>query len=112
MNVVKGQFASLENSFFDLANIPKMNLSLEKGRFIMNKLRELRKNKGLLQGDVAKAVDVSQSVYARYESGKVDPPSDTLLKLADFFGVSVDEVLGRPNSAKWKTSPPPQPDYL
>ena len=78
----------------------------------MNKLREIRKNKGLLQGEVAKAVNVSQSVYARYESGKVDPPSDTLLKLADFFNVSVDEVLGRPNSAKWKTSPPPQPDYL
>ena len=78
----------------------------------MNKLRELRKNKGLLQGEVAKAVDVSQSVYARYESGKLDPSLETLSKLADFFGVSVDEVLGRPNSAKWKTSPPPQPDYL
>ena len=78
----------------------------------MNKLRELRKNKGLLQGEVAKAVDVSQSVYARYESGKLDPSLETLSKLADFFNVSVDEVLGRPNSAKWKTSPPPQPDYL
>ena len=78
----------------------------------MNKLRELRKNKGLLQGEVAKAVDVSQSVYARYESGKLDPSLETLSKLADFFNVSVDEVLGRPNSAKWKTSPAPQPDYL
>ena len=78
----------------------------------MKKLRELRKNKGLLQGEVAKAVDVSQSVYARYESGKLDPSLETLSKLADFFNVSVDEVLGRPNSAKWKTSPVPQPDYL
>ena len=78
----------------------------------MNKLRELRKNKGLLQGEVAKAVDVSQSVYARYESGKLDPSLETLSKLADFFNVSVDEVLGRPNSTKWKISPAPQPDYL
>ena len=72
----------------------------------MNALREIRKNKGLLQGEVAKAINISQSVYARYESGKVDPSLETLNALADYFGVSVDELLGRGNteqssSAQW-----------
>ena len=78
----------------------------------MNRIYEMRKNAGLTQADLAKALGVTDVAVSKWESGKQSPSSKTLSKLADFFGVSVDEVLGRPNSTKWKTSPTPQPDYL
>ena len=78
----------------------------------MNRIYEMRKNAGLTQADLAKALGVTDVAVSKWESGKQSPSSKTLSKLADFFNVSVDEVLGRPNSAKWKTSPAPQPDYL
>ncbi len=79
----------------------------------MNALKQLRKNKGLTQAEIANIIDMSQSVYARYESGKIDPPIETLKALADYFGVSVDEILGRDTAApKRKTAAAPVPDFL
>ena len=72
----------------------------------MNSLRELRKIKGVTQKDVADTIGVSQVAYSYYELGKREPPFETLTALADYFGVSVDELLGRSNtehssSAQW-----------
>ncbi len=73
----------------------------------MNMLKELRKNKGVTQKDVADAIGVSQVAYSYYELGKREPPFETLKTLADYFGVSVDVLLGRasdteqPSSAQW-----------
>lgn len=78
----------------------------------MNRIYEMRKNAGLTQADLAKALGVTDVAVSKWESGKQSPSSKTLSKLADFFGVSVDEVLGRPASSGWKTVSPPQPDYL
>lgn len=61
----------------------------------MNRLRELRKSKGLMQKDVAKAINVSTQSYGYYENWINKPDPDTLIKLADFFGCSVDYLLGR-----------------
>lgn len=61
----------------------------------MNTLKLLRKNKGVSQTEVADAIGVSQVAYGRYESGQREPSFDMLNALADYFGVSVDAVLGR-----------------
>ena len=59
------------------------------------KLKELRKSKNITQLDVATAIGVSPQVLSRYERGEREPDYKTLCKLADFFEVSVDELLGR-----------------
>ena len=61
----------------------------------MNRLKELRLKKGVLQSDVAEYIGVNNSTYAYYERGTHNPTPETLCKLADFFGVTVDELLGR-----------------
>lgn len=64
----------------------------------MNRIRFLRLLKGMKQADLAKKILVSQSSLSGYESGKFEPDSKTLLKLADLFHVSVDYLLGRDSS--------------
>lgn len=59
------------------------------------KLKELRKSKNITQLDVATSIGVSPQVLSRYERGEREPDYKTLCKLADFFGVTVDELLGR-----------------
>lgn len=59
------------------------------------KLKEIRKRTGLLQIDVASALGISNSTYAYYEREERTPTPEMLCKLADFFGVTVDELLGR-----------------
>ena len=59
------------------------------------KLKELRKSKNITQLDVATVIGVSPQVLSRYERGEREPDYKTLCKLADFFGVTVDELLGR-----------------
>ena len=58
----------------------------------------LELQKDLLQKDVAKVLNCSQVCYSRYESGKRDIPTDVLIKLADFYGVTTDYILGRTDS--------------
>lgn len=59
------------------------------------KLKELRKKANLNQKDVASALGISTQVYSRYERGDHKADYDMLCKMADFFGVTVDELLGR-----------------
>ena len=55
----------------------------------------LRRKRGLNQATVAENLGVSVQAYQKYEYGDADPTIDTLLKLADFYGVSVYYLLGR-----------------
>lgn len=59
------------------------------------RLRDLREDADLKQQQVAKLLNVSQTTYSRYESGVLDIPSAALIKLADFYKVSVDYILER-----------------
>ena len=59
------------------------------------KLLELRKSKNLLQREVAFACGITTAAYGSYEKGDREPTLETLSKLADFCGVTVDELLGR-----------------
>lgn len=59
------------------------------------RLKQLRKEKKKLQREVAEVINCSQAVYSRYESGEREPSNDILSALADYYGVSVDYILGR-----------------
>lgn len=61
----------------------------------MKKLRHLRKSQGLTQQDIADYIGISRPAYTRYETGEREPDNDTLKKLADIFGVTVDYLLDR-----------------
>lgn len=56
-------------------------------------LRQLRKSKGLTMKDVALAIDVSEATVSLYERGLRSPSYEILLKLGEYFGVSVDFLL-------------------
>ncbi len=62
------------------------------------RLKELRVNRNLLQRDVADVLNCSTTVYCRYEKGEREPPFDIIFRLADYYGVSVDYLLGREES--------------
>lgn len=59
------------------------------------KLKELRKNANLNQKEVADALGISTQVYSRYEREDHKADYDMLCKMANFFNVSIDELLGR-----------------
>lgn len=61
----------------------------------MNRIKELRENAELRQIDVANATGIDQKTLSNYETGKTNPDSYSLIKLADFFGVSIDYIVGR-----------------
>lgn len=59
------------------------------------KLKELRKKKGLTQQELGNIINCTHTAINYYENGRRQPDATTLCKLADFFGVSVDYLLGR-----------------
>lgn len=59
------------------------------------RIRDLREDKDLTQTQVAKMLSMSQTGYSKYETGENDIPTSILIKLADFYGTSVDYLLGR-----------------
>lgn len=58
-----------------------------------HRIRNLREDKDLNQEQLAKLLNISQITYSRYESGKLDIPTQSLIKLADFYSISVDYLL-------------------
>ena len=59
------------------------------------RLRELREDRDMKQSDVAALLGTSQQYYSKYETGKYEMPVHYVVVLADFYGVSVDYLLGR-----------------
>ena len=59
----------------------------------MNRLRDLREDKDLLQKDIAKFLNMSQTGYSKYEVGTNDIPTEILKKLADYYNTSIDYLL-------------------
>lgn len=58
-------------------------------------LQWLRKSRNLTQDDLAEALDISLSSYQKYERDVVSPSYETLCKIADFYHVTTDYLLGR-----------------
>lgn len=66
----------------------------------MNRIRDLREDMDLRQIDVANATGIDQKTLSNYETGKTNPDSFAIIKLADFFNVSADYLLGRTASQR------------
>lgn len=64
----------------------------------MNRLKELRKEKGLTQQELADKIGVTKRTYIYWEKGDRVPKSDKAQRLADYFGVSVGYLLGLESS--------------
>lgn len=64
------------------------------------KIRDLREDRDLNQTQIAEMLGMSQTGYSKYETGENDVPTEVLIKLADFYGVSIDFLLGQTNNPK------------
>ena len=64
------------------------------------RIRDLREDKDLTQKEMARVLNCSQQVYSNYELGQRDIPTDVLIKLSEFYDVSVDYILGISNNPK------------
>ncbi|MCD8382426.1 MAG: helix-turn-helix transcriptional regulator [Clostridiales bacterium] len=59
------------------------------------RIRDLREDADLTQREMAKLLHCSQQVYSNYELGQRDIPTAVLIALADYYGTTVDYLLGR-----------------
>lgn len=67
----------------------------------MNKykrIRDLREDNDLTQKEMSNILNCSQQVYSNYELGQRDIPTALLIKIADYYDVSTDYILGRTNN--------------
>lgn len=67
---------------------------------VYQRLRDLREDRDLLQRQVAESLNCSQRVYSNYERGERDIPTDVLIRLSEFYDVSVDYLLGLTNDPR------------
>ena len=65
-----------------------------------NRIRDLREDRELTQDEIARLLEIKQTTYSKYELGKVSIPIEAYLKLANFYGVSLDYLLGRTDNPK------------
>ncbi len=63
----------------------------------INRLKDLREDKDLLQKDIAKILKIKQQNYSRYELGIVAMPIEKYDTLATFYETSIDYIVGRTN---------------
>ena len=60
----------------------------------MNRIKELRKARGLRQADVARETCIDQKTLSNYEIGRTNPDAYAIVQLSEFFGVTADYLLG------------------
>ncbi len=61
-------------------------------------LRAIREDRDIRQKDIAKYLNVSQNTYSQYETGTIALTAEILIKLADYYDVSIDYLLDRTNN--------------
>ena len=66
----------------------------------MERIRNLREDKDLSQNEIAKILNCSQTTYSRYETGDLNIPVDSLIKLAIYFNTSIDYLTGLTDEKK------------
>lgn len=64
----------------------------------LERIRDLREDNDLKQKDLALYLSVDQSTYSDYENGRINIPLDMLIKIADYYNVSLDYIAGRSNN--------------
>ncbi|MBQ8134861.1 MAG: helix-turn-helix transcriptional regulator [Clostridia bacterium] len=70
------------------------------------RLQDLRNDNDLTQEDIAKILNTTKQTYGRYEKGKRKLSIEDLIKIADFYGVSTDYILGRTDNPEINTEKP------
>lgn len=60
-------------------------------------LRSIREDKDIKQKDIATYLNVSQNTYSQYETGVISLTAEILIKLSDYYNVSIDYLLDRTN---------------
>lgn len=63
-------------------------------------LREIREDRDIKQKSIAAYLNVSQNTYSQYETGVISLTAEILIKIADYYGVSIDYLLDRTNNPK------------
>ena len=66
--------------------------------YYYRRIKDLREDHDLTQGDIAKKLGILQQQYSRYETGAREIPAHMLIELADFYMVSLDYIAGRTNN--------------
>ena len=74
---------------------------------LKKRMRDLREDNDMKQSALAEALNISQSAISGYECGR-EPPLEVIFQYADFFGVSVEYMLGLTNEKKPRTDPDDQ----
>lgn len=67
---------------------------------VFERIRNLREDNDKKQQELADYLNVKQTTYSKYELGKVNIPIEVFMKLADYYDVSVDYLLGRTQKKK------------
>lgn len=68
---------------------------------IYHRIRDLREDADLTQTQFSAYLNISQRAYSHYENGTRDIPTDILIKIADYYDVSIDYLLNRTNKKKF-----------
>lgn len=63
-------------------------------------LRDIREDRDIKQKDIAAYLNVSQNTYSQYETGVISLTAEVLIKIANFYNVSIDYLLDRTNNPK------------
>ena len=85
-------------------NIENTNIFVLRG--FMMRLKQIRKERGIKQTTLCAALGIAQSTLSSWENSIYEPDQNTTLKLADYFGVTVDYLLGRDEPSPTPTPAP------
>ena len=67
------------------------------GDVMQNRLKELRKSRGYTQVSLQMQTGIEQALLSKFENEERIPPTETLMRLAEFYDVSIDYILCRTN---------------
>ena len=84
-------------------SISLLQISHNNGEVIImqfDNLKGIREDRDIPQKDIAKILNVSQNTYSQYETGVISLTAETLIKLSEFYNVSIDYLLDRTNNPK------------
>lgn len=65
------------------------------------RIKDLREDSDLTQKQIGEILHVSQRAYSHYETGKRNVPVDALIRMADYYNISLDYLVGRSDEKKW-----------
>lgn len=68
---------------------------------IFPNIRNLREDSDKTQKELADYLNIKQTTYSKYELGKINIPIESFIKLAEFYDVSIDYLVGRTSKKKW-----------